>query len=166
MFRRLPVAAAAVFWLFITAVYDLQIWWLSHMPGERMDLRSVMAWQTPYFLLWFPITLVIWRITARWTPDSPTAWARIVARHVPLFLLAAGAHLVATVVCVAALGQLREPFLTALLNQMRGRLHLELLVYTGMGPRLSETSVLMRSRSPRATELVLTASRPERVRPS
>ena len=132
MFRRLPVAAAAVFWLFITAVYDLQIWWLSHMPGERMDLRSVMAWQTPYFLLWFPITLVIWRITARWTPDSPTAWARIVARHVPLFLLSAGAHLVATVVCVAALGQLREPFLTALLNQMRGRLHLELLVYTAI----------------------------------
>jgi hypothetical protein len=42
----------------------------------------------------------------------------------------------------------------------------ELLVCTGMGPRLSETSVLMRSRSPRATELVLTASRPERVRPS
>src|SRR5262252_184072 len=43
---------------------------------------------------------------------------------------------------------------------------LELLVCTGIGPRLSDTSLPMRSSNPRATELVLTASRPERVRPS
>src|SRR5215470_15575226 len=130
MFRRLPIAAAAVFWLFIATVYDLQMWWLSHMPGERIDLRMVYAWQTPYFLLWFPITLAVWRITARWIPDSPGAWARIAARHVPLFALTASVHLVATIACVAACGQLREPFAIAAVNQMRGRLHLELLVYT------------------------------------
>jgi len=132
MIRRLPIAAAAVFWLFITAVYDLQIWWLSHMPGERIDVRSILAWQTPYFLLWFPITLAIWRITARWIPDSPAAWAGIAARHVPLFALTAAVHLVLTVVCVAALGQLRGTFFMAVLDQMRGRLHLELLVYTAI----------------------------------
>lgn len=132
MSRRVPVIAAAVFWLFITAVYDLQIWWLSHMPGERIDLRSVFAWQTPYFLLWFPITLAVWRITARWIPDSPGAWARVAARHLPLFGLTAAAHLVLTVVCVSALRQLREPFAIAVLDQMRGRLHLELLVYTAI----------------------------------
>jgi signal transduction histidine kinase len=132
VFRRPPVAAAAVFWLFITAVYDLQIWWLSHLPGERIDLRMVYAWQTPYFLLWFPITLAIWRITAQWIPETPGAWAAVAARHVPLFVATAAVHLVATVVCVAALGQLRGPFVTAVLDQMRGRLHLELLVYTAI----------------------------------
>jgi signal transduction histidine kinase len=132
MVRRLPVTAAAVFWLFITAVYVLQIWWLSHLPGERMDLRMAFAWQTPYFLLWFPITIAVWWITAQWIPDSPGAWARIVARHVPLFVITAAVHLVATVACVAALGQLHEPFMIAVVNQMRGRLHLELLVYTAI----------------------------------
>src|SRR5262249_44768391 len=108
MVRRLPVAAAAGFWLFITAVYALQMWWLSHLPGEHIDLRMAYSWQTPYFLLWFPITLAIWRITARWVSDSPGAWARIAARHLPLFVVTAAAHLGATVLTVAALGQLRE----------------------------------------------------------
>ena len=132
MIRRLPVTVAAVFWLFITAVYVLQIWWLSHLPGEHMDLRMAFAWQTPYFLLWFPITIAVWWITEQWIPDSPGAWARIAARHVPLFVIAAAVHLVATVACVAALGQLHEAFTTAVVNQMRGRLHLELLVYTAI----------------------------------
>src|SRR6516165_4212643 len=97
-----------------------------------MDLRMAFAWQTPYFLLWFPITIAVWAITAQWIPDSPGAGARIAVRHVPLFVITAAVHLVATVACVAVLGQLHEPFMTAVVNQMRGRLHLELLVYTAI----------------------------------
>jgi len=130
MSRRVPWIAAAVFWLFVTAMYDFQMFWLSYMPGEHLNLREVYAWQTPYFLLWFPLTLVIWRATSGWIPDSPGAWARVIALHVPMFAAVTSAHLLLTILAVRLLGQLAEPFGTALLMQFRSRLHLELLVYT------------------------------------
>ena len=31
-----PVIA---FWVLLALLYDGQIWWLAHMPGERINLR-------------------------------------------------------------------------------------------------------------------------------
>jgi len=79
---RMPWAAVAVFWVFIAVLSDGQLLWLSRMPGERIDLRAAFAWQTVYYLLWFPLTLIVWRISAGWIPESSRDWLWIIARHV------------------------------------------------------------------------------------
>ena len=125
--------AVVLFWVFIAVVYDGQILWLSRMPGERIDLRAAFAWQTTYYLLWIPLTLVVWRTTAGWIPDSSRDWLRTIARHLAMFAAVAMAHFVA----VAALSKLAgvwqaEGFGASVVMQMRGRLHLELLIYTAV----------------------------------
>src|SRR3954464_6664268 len=130
---RMPWAAVVVFWVFVAVLYDGQILWLSRMPGEKIDLRAAFAWQTAYYLLWIPLTLVVWRATAGWIPESSRDWVRTSARHLPLFLGTAMAHFVAVAMLSRVLGVWQpqpEPFWSSVLMQMRGRLHLELLIYT------------------------------------
>jgi signal transduction histidine kinase len=123
--------AVVGFWIFVAVLYDGQILWLSRMPGERIDLRSAFAWQTTYYLLWIPLTLLVWRITAEWIPESSRDWARVMARHVPMYAAVALVHFVcvAIVSTIVRVGQ-PEGFWSAVLMQARGRLHLELLIYT------------------------------------
>src|SRR3954471_12783965 len=126
-------AIVAAFWVFVAVLYDGQILWLSRMPGEKIDLRAAFAWQTAYYLLWIPLTLVVWRATAGWIPESSRDWVRTSARHLPLFLGTAMAHFVAVAMLSRVLGVWQpqpEPFWSSVLMQMRGRLHLELLIYT------------------------------------
>ena len=126
----MPWLAAAGFWVFVSVMYAAQIWWLSRLPGERIDVRSAITWQTTYFLLWIPFTLLVWRIAAAWVPESPGGWARILLRHAPLFVLVASAHFVAVGAASALLGVSRGTFWAGVGMQVRGRLHLELLIYT------------------------------------
>ena len=127
----MPWPAVVVFWVFIAVLYDGQILWLSRMPGERIDLRAAFAWQTTYYLLWIPLTLFVWRTTAGWIPESSRDWLRTIARHLPLFAATAMAHFV-VVTLLSTLMAVGQPtgFWSAVLMQMRGRLHLELLIYT------------------------------------
>ena len=121
----------AAFWVFVAVLYDGQILWLSRMPGENIDLRAVFAWQTTYYLLWIPLTLLVWRLTAGWIPESSRDWPRVVARHVPLCVALTVAHFAAVTALSRPLGMApREGFWSAVVMQMRGRLHLELLIYT------------------------------------
>ena len=39
---------AAGFWLFVSVVYAGQIWWLSRLPGEQINVRQAITWQTTY----------------------------------------------------------------------------------------------------------------------
>jgi two-component system LytT family sensor kinase len=128
---RMPWAAVAAFWVFIAVLYDGQILWLSRMPGERIDLRAAFAWQTAYYLLWIPLTLVVWRLTPGWIPESSRDWARTIARHLLLFAAAALLHF-AVVTVLSMLLRVGPPmgFWSAVVMQMRGRIHLELLIYT------------------------------------
>ena len=130
MKRPVPWVAAAAFWVFIAALSDAQMLWLSRMPGERIDLRSAFAWQTPFYLLWFPMTLIVWQVSVRWIPDSPRAWLRAFALHVPVFAAVMLAHLALTTAAVALIVPLHESFLGTALMQIRGRVHVELLIYT------------------------------------
>src|SRR5262245_13419242 len=132
MTRRMPWAAAAGFWIFIAVVYDGQILWLSRMPGERIDLRGAITSQPTYYLLWIPFTLLVWRATASWLPESSRDWVRTIARHLAMFAAVASAHFaaVAAVSRMARLWQMDVGFLASLVMQTRGRLHLELLIYT------------------------------------
>jgi signal transduction histidine kinase len=125
--------AASAFWIFIALLYDGQILWLSRMPGEKIDLRAAFAWQTTYYLLWIPLTLLVWRTTAGWIPESPRGWLRAIAWHVPLLVAAGLAHFVGVAVVSRLLGVGEQwGFWASVVALMRGRLHLELLIYTAV----------------------------------
>lgn len=125
-----PWGAAAGFWLFVSVMYAGQIWWLSRLPGEQINVRQAITWQTTYFLLWIPLTLLVWRVTSGWLPESSGGWARMLLRHVPVFALVAPCHFLSVAGVSALLGAQRGPFWPGLVMQVSGRLHLELLIYT------------------------------------
>jgi len=119
------------FWVFVALLYAGQILWLSRVPGEKIDLRPVITWQTTYYLLWIPLTRLVWRATAGWIPESTRDWPRIVARHLPLVAAVSLAHFIAVTALSMLLGVSMMPtFWPSVVAQMRGRLHLELLIYT------------------------------------
>ena len=131
MMRSGRWAAVAAFWTFVAVLYDGQLLWLSRMPGEQIDLRAAFAWQTTYYLLWIPLTLLVWRATAGWIPESSRDWPRVIARHVPLCVALTLGHFVVVTALSLLLGVApRAEFWSAVVMQMRGRLHLELLIYT------------------------------------
>src|SRR4051812_19275685 len=116
---RMPWAAVVAFWVFVAVLYDGQILWLSRMPGERIDLRAAFAWQTTYYLLWIPFTLIVWRVTAGWIPESSRGWPRIVARHLPVFAAVALAHFITVTALSLLLGVGQRPgFWGAVVMQM------------------------------------------------
>jgi signal transduction histidine kinase len=126
-----PWLAVSGFWIFVAVLYDGQLLWLSRMPGERIDLRAAFAWQTTYYLMWIPLTMLVWRITADWVPESSRDWPRIIMRHVPLVIATTVGHFVAVTALSLLLGaSQRSEFWASVVMQMRGRLHLELLIYT------------------------------------
>jgi two-component system LytT family sensor kinase len=125
-----PWAVAAGFWLFVSVIYAGQIWWLSRLPGEQINVRSAITWQTAYFLLWIPLTLLVWRVTSGWMPESSGGWARMLLRHAPVFALVAPLHFISVAAVSALLGVQRDAFWPSVVMQLSGRLHLELLIYT------------------------------------
>jgi two-component system LytT family sensor kinase len=127
-----PWSAAAAFWLFVSLMYAAQIWWLSRLPGETINVRAAITWQTTYFVLWIPLTLIVWRITSGWTPEAAGGWRRMLLRHLPLFVAAALAHFAAVAAVSALLGVQRDRFWPSVMMQMTGRMHLELLIYTAV----------------------------------
>jgi len=126
----MPWGVAAAFWMFVSIMYATQIWWLSTLPGETINVRAAITWQTTYFLLWIPFTLIVWRLTSGWTPESCGGWERMLLRHVPLFVVIALLHFSSVTAVGLAAGVARERFLTSVRMQMTGRMHLELLIYT------------------------------------
>jgi two-component sensor histidine kinase len=124
-------AVVTAFWVFVALLYAGQLLWLSRVPGEKIDLRPVITWQTTYYLLWIPLTLLVWRATAGWIPESRRDWPRIAARHLALVAAVALAHFIAVAALSMLFGVSMLPaFWPSVVAQMRGRLHLELLIYT------------------------------------
>jgi len=122
-------AVVSAFWLFVTLLYGGQIVWLSRVPGERIDLRSALLWQSTYYLLWIPLTMLVWRVAAAWIPDAARDWPRIVARHLPLAVALSLTHFVVVTAVSEVLGVSMAPgFWAGVVGQMRGRLHLEVLI--------------------------------------
>ena len=125
-----PWTAAAVFWIFVSIVYATQIWWLAKQPGETINVRAAITWQTTYFMLWIPLTLIVWRLTSEWTPESLGGWRRMLLRHVPLFVAMALSHFISVTAVGALMGVARDTFWASVRMQATGRMHLELLIYT------------------------------------
>lgn len=122
--------AVAAFWIFVSITAAAQIWWLSQTPGEMVNVRQAVTWQSAYFLLWIPITLVVWRITATWTPEASGGWSGMLLRHTPVFFLTAAAHFAIVAIIAMVAGVARGGFFANVTWQIGGRTHLQLLIYT------------------------------------
>jgi two-component system, LytTR family, sensor kinase len=125
-----PWTAAAVFWVFVSVVSAAQIWFLAQQPGETINVRAAITWQSTYFLLWIPLTLIVWRLTSGWTPDAQRGWRGILLRHLPLFVAMALLHFISVTAVAAVMGVARDKFWPSVRMQITGRMHLELLIYT------------------------------------
>src|SRR5919106_3917477 len=85
-------AAAAGFWLFVTAASAAQMVWIAQTPGQRVNVRGAIAWQIAYFVAWIPFTIVVWHVTRGWLPERFGGWLRLLIAHVPMSAGVALAH--------------------------------------------------------------------------
>ena len=130
--------AVASFWAFVALLYSGNLWWLSTRPGERINLRAALIWQAGYYLTWIPYTLIVWRVSREWLPET-LGWGRFLLRHAALFAAVVVAHTLTVILIGRTLTSEQEPWLTMFAVQLRGRLHMQTLVYVavaGMGHAL------------------------------
>jgi sensor histidine kinase YesM len=123
-------ASAAGFWTFIAVLYSLQIWWLASR-GERINLRDVLIWQVTYYVAWIPFTLTVWRLSSNWLPES-LGWSRFLLRHLALAGGVAIAHSTLVTLVAQPLSSENVPAMQMVLGQLRGRLHMQLLIYAAI----------------------------------
>lgn len=129
---RLPVWAFVVlFWLLLSMIYASQVMLMTPRPAERV-IRTQLTWQSIYYLAWAPFTLLIWRLTRGWAIES-LGWRRFLAQHVALGLVVAVAHSLAVIgIALALLPAVTEPVSMIVSGYIRGRLHMQLLIYAAI----------------------------------
>ena len=94
-------------------------------------VRASIAWQTSYYAVWIPATVVVWRLLGTWLADGNRRWAWLIL-HIPLFAAVwSTMALVATAVAPSLAGQ-REAFWPRHWVQLRGRAHLMVLIFTAV----------------------------------
>jgi two-component system LytT family sensor kinase len=130
--QRFQWIAATLFWVFIATLLSLQIWFLSQYPGESIELRRAVVWQTTFYLLWIPFTVPIWRVIARWHVDHPR-WGRVVLIHLAAAVVIGVIHSSLVVVIAATvLPNPNESFAQMIPGQIRGRIYMQLVIYAGV----------------------------------
>src|SRR5215208_3560947 len=82
--RRAVWTTAISFWLFVAAISAAQVLWIARTPGQRIDVRGAIVWQTTYFVAWIPFTVAVWHVTAGWVPERFGGWLRLLLAHLPL----------------------------------------------------------------------------------
>lgn len=123
-------ALAVGFWIFLAAVYVAQlVWMIPETPGVRINLSAALTLQLSYYAAWVPLTIVIWRCTAGWVPDTAGAWRWIVAQHLLTFVIVLVAVTLVTTAVLMPLGQISGGASQAFWMQIRGRGYLTLLMY-------------------------------------
>jgi sensor histidine kinase YesM len=125
-------AAAAGFWLFVAAVSAAQIVWIAQTPGQRVDLRGAMAWQTAYFVAWIPITIAVWHVTRGWLPEQFGGWLRLLIAHLPVSAAVALAHPFVVTLLGLALANRQVSIWASFVMQLRGQLNALPLIYTAI----------------------------------
>ncbi len=123
-------AAATGFWLLVAAMAAVQIVWIAQVPGQQLDVRSAVRWQSAYFIAWIPFTIAVWRVTRGWLPERFGGWFRLLLAHMPVASVVAVAH--TGVVALLALATENTTVWDRFLMQLRGQLHGEVLIYTAI----------------------------------
>jgi signal transduction histidine kinase len=129
---RIQIAAATAFWAAVSALYTGQLIWLSNQLGERGQPLKAIAWTGSMYLYWIPLTVIVWRVTTRWTPPA-LGWPRYLAQHLLVALTAAAIHnAITTAGVLAFFAPPNEGFWDLFPSAMRSRSYVELIIYTGV----------------------------------
>ena len=129
---RIQIVAATAFWAAVSALYTGSLLWQNEQMGPRGAPLKAVFWSGSLFLYWTPLTVIVWRLTRRWTPGA-LGWPRYLGQHL---LLALGAAIVHNTIMTA--GNLlvfappNEGFWDLFPAAMRGRAPIELIIYTGV----------------------------------
>lgn len=130
--RRAVWAAAAGFWVFVAAMSAAQILWMARSPGQQVDVRGAIAWQTAYFVAWIPFTMGVWHLTRAWLPEKFGGSLRLVLAHLPMCGAVALAQTVLVALLALEFSSQNVPFWPNVLMQVRGRLNVQILIYTAI----------------------------------
>jgi len=129
---RFQWVAATLFWLFIAGLLGTQIWLVAQRPGETMEIRRVLIWQTTFYLAWIPFTVPIWQAVGRWRAED-RGRAVVIGTHVVACLVVALVHSVLVVGVASTLApSANEAFGEMLVGQMRGRIYIQMVIYAGV----------------------------------
>ena len=89
--------------------------------------------------LWFALGCAIlaivygvWQITRHWQPERFGGWVRLLAAHIPVFVVVTVVHTFVMVLLSAALANQPTGPWGSFLSQLRGRLSAQLLIYTAI----------------------------------
>ena len=124
--------ASTAFWIFVTALFVVQIWSLARTEGAQINFRSALVWQAGFYLLWIPMTVLVWRLTAAATP-STRGWPRYLLQNAALLIVVALIHsLLLLGLATAILGPQPESLGQMLIGQIRGRSYFHALIYAGV----------------------------------
>jgi signal transduction histidine kinase len=155
-------AIATLFWSFVACLNLAQAWWLTRQPAFATVpnpkagaaainvLKTAVVWSGGFYLLWIPLTVLVWRVTARW--ESRTGWIGQGLRHVAAVLVLSVAQLAMLIgFANAVLGNPSgETFEQALIGQVRGRMYLQVLIYAAI---VASGQAMLLYRRSRAREL-------------
>ena len=119
------------FWLFVALLYAASISWVAMQPGERINLQMAIIWQGAYYLAWIPVTVLVWRVTREWQP-ARLGWTGYFAAHLALGLVIATVHTAGVVGAAWPFAAERDSPWAVLGRQLRGRVHLDLLIYAAI----------------------------------
>jgi sensor histidine kinase YesM len=125
-------AAATGFWLLLAAMSAAQMIWMAQTPGQRVNVRGAIAWQTAFIVAWIPLTIAVWHIAGGWLPERFGGWLRLMMAHVLLFAAVAFAHALVVALLMLALADENVSVWQRVVTQLRGGLHGQLLVYTAI----------------------------------
>jgi signal transduction histidine kinase len=126
-------AAALGFWLFLIAVYAVQVAWMGRVPGQRVDAREALTWQVAYFAAWIPLTVLVWRVTRGWLPEQLGGWLRYLAAHVPVLVAVGVLHALLAALLMIPLRHMPDtPFIARFLMQLRQEVTVLPLIYAAI----------------------------------
>jgi two-component system, LytTR family, sensor kinase len=130
---RVLWAVSAGFWLFVCAISAAQVIWISRTPGQQINLRGALVWQTAYLAAWIPVTVGVWRVTRGWLPDQFTSWIRYLLAHLPVMAAVAIVHPILVTALALALGpaQGMSPW-ARFVSQLRQEMSALTLIYVAI----------------------------------
>ena len=130
--RRAAWFAAAGFWLFVAAMSMAQTFWLARTPGQHVDVRQAVVWQSTFFISWIPLTLGVWHVAGRWLPERFGGWPRFLLAHVPVLAAVALVHPLLMTLLQQAVSTPTMPFMQSFVTEVRGSLTASPLIYTAI----------------------------------
>src|SRR5262245_5319364 len=130
--RRAAWVAATGFWLFVAVMSMAQTFWLARTPGQHVDIRQAIVWQSTFFVSWIPLTLLVWHIAGRWLPERFGGWPQFLLAHLPVLVATALVHPLLMTLLQHAISTPAMPAMQSFVNELRGSLTASPLIYTAI----------------------------------